>query len=301
VRPHGQAVPRGRRWDRRQHDDGRPALIPRVVHFVFGLRSQDEPFHLLHYIAIASCLAVVQPDEIVLHVHELPYGLYWDLARPLVRLERTDPIDAVDRAVPEEFRPFAYAHHADVIRLDVLEREGGMYADIDTIFCQPVPEALWAEEVVIGREADVTYPESPVAEASLSNALIMAQPGTWFISEWRRRILGAMDATWSGHSCRLATRLTDERPERVHIEPQTRFSPYDHTAAGLRALLEEPWMPTALEATTSVHLMAHLWWHRNRRDFVAFSASDASEAHLRAGDTPLAHLARPFLPSHGLF
>jgi hypothetical protein len=276
-------------------------LIPRVVHFVFGLRSQDEPFHLLHYIAIASCLAVVQPDEIVLHVHQLPYGLYWDLARPLVRLERIDPIDAVDRIVPEEFRPFAYAHHADVIRLDVLEREGGLYADIDTIFYRPVPDDLWRAEAVIGREADVTYPDAPAGEPSLTNALLMAQPGTWFIAEWRRRILGAMDATWSGHSCRLATRLAGERPDQVQIEPQSTFSPFDHTPAGLRALLVEPLVPTAFDGTTSVHLMAHLWWHRNRRDFVAFSAGDASEAHLRDSDTPLAHLARPFLPSHGLF
>ena len=80
---------------------------------------------------------------------------------------------------------------------------------------------------------------------------MMARPGAWFTSEWRRRILGAMDTTWSGHSCRLATRLADERPDLVHVEPQTRFSPYDHTAAGLRALLEEPLVPTVLEATTS--------------------------------------------------
>jgi hypothetical protein len=47
--------------------------------------------------------------------------------------------------------------------------------------------------------------------------------------------------------------------------------------------------------------MAHLWWSRNRRDFTAFSAGDASESHLRESDTPLAHLTRPFLPAHGLF
>ena len=27
----------------------------RVVHFVSGLREADEPFHLLHYLAVASC------------------------------------------------------------------------------------------------------------------------------------------------------------------------------------------------------------------------------------------------------
>ena len=51
--------------------------IPRTAHFVFGLRPQVEPFHLVHYLAIASCAAVVAPERIVVHCHELPYGFYW--------------------------------------------------------------------------------------------------------------------------------------------------------------------------------------------------------------------------------
>ena len=203
--------------------------------------------------------------------------------------------------VPEELRPYAYAHHADVIRLDLLERDGGVYADIDTIFHRRFPDDLWDAEAVIGREAPVRYPDSPVAEESLSNALIMCRPGAWFVAEWRRRILDAMDGTWSGHSCRLATRLASERPGRARVEPQARFSPFDHTASGLRALLEEPLRPGALEGTSSVHLMAHLWWDQNRRDFLAFSAGDVTEDLIRRSDTPLANLARPFLPDHGLF
>jgi hypothetical protein len=244
---------------------------------------------------------VVRPDEIRLHVHHLPYGLYWDLARPLVTIDRIDPVEAVDRIIPEDLREFAYAHHTDVVRLDTLEREGGMYADIDTIFYRPVSEDFWEAEAVIGHEAPVAYPDSLAAEDSLTNALMMCRPDAWFVAEWRRRIIGAMDATWSGHSCRLATRLASEHPDRVRIEPQPRFSPFDHTPSGLRALLEEPLRPGALDDTTSVHLMAHLWWQRNRRDFVTFSAGDATEAHLRESDTPLAHLARPYLPAHGLF
>jgi Glycosyltransferase sugar-binding region containing DXD motif len=256
---------------------------------------------LLHYAAIASCRAVVQPDEIRLHVHHLPYGLYWDLARPLVTLERIEPVGEVDLIIPDELRPYGYAHQADVIRLDVLEREGGMYADIDTVFHQPVPEELWQAEAVIGREANVTYPEAPDGEESVSNALMMCRPGAWFVAEWRRRILTAMDGTWSGHSCRLAMRLAREQPDRVRVEPQARFSPFAHTAEGLRALLQEPLAPGTLDGTSSVHLMAHLWWDRERRDFVDFSAADATEADLRESDTPLAHLVRPYLPTHGLF
>ncbi|MGH9028849.1 MAG: glycosyltransferase [Acidimicrobiales bacterium] len=278
-----------------------PKVIPRLVHFVFGLRPQDEPFHFLHYVAIESCRQVVRPEEIRLHVHQLPYGLYWDLARPLVTLVRVDPVQEVERSMPEELRPYAYARHSDVIRLELLERDGGMYADIDTIFHRAVPEDLWRAEAVIGREAPVRYPDRPGPEASLTNALVMCRPGAWFVAEWKHRVIDAMDGSWSEHSCRLATRLAVQRPDRIRVEPQDRFSPFDHTRPGLRALLEEPIAPGSLGETSSVHLMAHLWWDRNRRDFVPFSAADATEEHVRTADTPLAHLARPFLPDHGLF
>lgn len=278
-------------------------MIPRLVHFVFGLRPQEEPFHLLHYLAIESCRRVIEPDRIVLHLHELPYGVYWDLARPLVELERIQPVAAVvARSSPDpQVERYRYAHHADVVRLEVLARHGGLYADIDTLFLRPLPEALWHQEAVIGREADVTYPDSAGPEPSMSNALIMARPGAEFIETWRSLVVDAMDGTWSGHSCRLATRLAGQRPGVVHVEPQASFSPFDHTPAGMRALLEEPMVPGSLDRSLSAHLCAHLWWDRDRRDFSAFSAPDATEAHLRSSSTPLAEMARPHLPDHGLF
>jgi len=275
-------------------------MIPRTAHFVFGLRPQQEPFHLLHYLAIASCRDVVQPAEIKLHLHELPYGIYWDLARPLVTVERVEPVADLRPGDPDT-EPYRYAHHADVIRLDVLLRDGGVYADIDTLFTRPVPDAYWDAPAVIGREADVQYPDRPGPEPSMTNALLMAEPGSAFIATWREQILDAMDGTWSGHSCRLATRLAGERPDTVLVAPQERFSPFAHSPDGLAALLTHPLVPGALDDTSSVHLMAHLWWDRDRRDFSRYSAHDATEQALRTGATPLARLAQPHLPDHGLF
>lgn len=275
-------------------------MIPRVVHFVFGLRPQREPFHLLHYLAIESCRQVVQPDEIRLHLHELPYGVYWDLARPLVTLDRIEPVPGLGPGSPE-VAPYRYAHHADVIRLDVLARDGGMYADIDTMFVAPVAESCWEASAVIGEEAPVQHPDAPAPERSLSNALLMAEPAAPFITAWRTQILGAMDGSWSAHSCRLATRLADARPDEVRVEPMSRFSPFAHTPDDIQALLERPLEPGVLDGSASVHLMAHLWWDRDRRDFARFSAQDATEAALRTGSTPLARLAQPYLPDHGLF
>ncbi|MFP3907391.1 MAG: glycosyltransferase [Acidimicrobiales bacterium] len=274
----------------------------RIIHFIFGLRPQDEPFHLLHYLAIESCRRVLAPDEIRLHLFHLPYGVYWDLARPLVQLHRVEPIAEVDAVeVDPMVARYRHAHHSDVIRLDVLARDGGMYADIDTLFVRPVPEHWWDVEALIGREAPVQYSDRSDPEPSVSNALMMARPGSDFITTWRDQIVETMDGTWSEHSCRLATRLAEANPESVLVVDKERFSPFDHTPEGVSALLEEPMIPGALDRTYSVHLCAHLWWEQDRTDFSRFSAAAVTEDLLRETDTPLATLARPFLPDHGLF
>ncbi|MDP9092266.1 MAG: hypothetical protein M3N95_04820 [Actinomycetota bacterium] len=273
-------------------------MIPRVAHFVFGLRPQDEPFHLLQYLAIESCRRAVAPDEIVLHVDELPYGIYWDLARPLVTVDRIRALTDLPETGAGEYR---YAHQSDVIRLDILAADGGLYADIDTLFLAEIPDHLRRAPAVIGAEADVQYPDRPAPEASVSNALIMAEPGSQFVALWREQIIAAMDGTWSGHSCRLATRLAAQLPDEVQVQPRQTFHPFGHTVAGMAALLDEPYVPGSLDMTLSVHMCAHLWWSARRRDFSTFSALDATESYLATADTPLAVLARPYLPEHGLF
>jgi hypothetical protein len=275
-------------------------MIPRVVHLVFGLRDQDEPFHLLHHLAVRSCVEVLEPDEVVMHVHNMPHGAYWDLTRPLVTIEPVTPVAEVERRpVDDDVRPYRYAHHADVVRLDVLAEHGGLYSDIDVLWWQPPPDELWSKAAVLGAEAPVKYSRWRRAEPSLSNAVILAEPGSPYITAWREQVVGAMDGSWSNHSCRLATRLADEHPDLVHVEPQARFFGFGHTPAGMAELLVEPMVPGRLDGASAVHLCEHLWWADDRRDFVSVSASTFTEQHLRATDAPIGHLARPFLPLPG--
>jgi hypothetical protein len=273
--------------------------IPRVAHFVFGLDSREEPFHLVHYLALASCLAVVEPEELHVHCHSLPYGFYWDLIRPRVQLHRVEPVELVsafgyDAAVA----PYAYAHHADFVRLDVLARWGGLYADIDTLFLAPLPERCWRAPAVIGREADVRDPAGAVRR-SLSNALLMSAPGGEFVSAWRDRIDAAFDGSWAAHSCFLAADLAAALPETVRVESQRTFHAFEPTPAGLRRLLVDP--PGGVEGIVSVHLMAHLGWERSRRDFLDLDARAISERWVREVDTTYGRAARAFLPEHGEF
>lgn len=60
--------------------------IPNIYHFVFGMLPQSEPFHLLHYLCLASCLAVNKPEKIIVHLRNEPWGELWDLIRPKINV-----------------------------------------------------------------------------------------------------------------------------------------------------------------------------------------------------------------------
>lgn len=271
--------------------------IPRIAHFVYGLRPQTEPFHLLHYVAIESCRRLVRPEAIYVHCHHLPYGAYWDAIRPRVTLRRVPLVQEVheasysERLVPEAYR---YAHHADFVRLDALIEHGGLYADIDTVFLRALPEHLFELPFVIGREPDVADELSGERRPSLCNALLLAEPGARFAREWRRRMAGALNGTWSNHSGFLAQTLSEEMPDAVHVEPEASFFPFPCSAEGLRSLLDGGDADTS--ASYSVHLWEHVWRDAARTDFSSHHAAEMTLPNLTRLDSPLARFVRPFLP-----
>lgn len=273
-----------------------PLTIPRIAHFVVGFGSDRAPFHLVHYLAIASCLKVLQPEVVHVHYHQLPYGFYWDLIRPHVELDRVEPVAEVSGFEYNDplVAHYSYAHHADFVRLDVLAETGGVYADIDTLFVTPFPDDLWGARTVIGREADIPNRVTGVSRSSVSNALLMAEPGAPFVKAWRSEMADAFDGSWAAHSCFLAYDLAQRMPESVRLEPQRAFHLFDPTPAGLRRLLVE--REPDLTGVLSMHLNAHLWWEEWRRDFLDLSATMINERWLRTAEATYAVAARPFLP-----
>ncbi|MBT4519884.1 MAG: glycosyl transferase [Halieaceae bacterium] len=273
--------------------------IPRIVHFVFGLKEQLEPFHLMHYLAIESCRQVIQPDKIFLYYHHLPYGEYWDMIRPELTLERVALSKKVEDThydetlVPSRYR---YAHHADIVRLDVLLERGGIYADIDTLFLRPLPDYLFEKPFVIAREPHYKDELSGQLRPSLCNALMLSAPGASYVRRWRDRIASELNGSWSNHSCFLAHVLAEDYPDEVHVEPGTSFLGVPCSQAGLRAFLEGVG-ELDTSSSYSLHWWQHLWWEQQRTDFSTVHGGDLTLDHLRQGETPLCKLAQPFLPA----
>jgi hypothetical protein len=274
--------------------------IPRHFHFIFGLRPQTEPFHIAHYLCLESCLRVNLPDRLTLYYHHEPYGHYWDLIKHKIELVRVslNPYVAnthyTCQLIGEQLR---YAHHADFIRVEKLHEHGGVYADMDTLFLRPLPDALFEKSFVLGRENPVTHQGTGQVEHSLCNALILSEPKAEFARIWLDRMPKALDGSWSNHSCQLAERIRVEHPGLIHVEPSHSFYPCMWTKGDLRALLEEH--HDNLTGAYSVHLWAHLWWATDRNDFSTFNGARLTEDFIRKVNTSYNLAARPFLPPAG--
>jgi glycosyltransferase involved in cell wall biosynthesis len=275
-------------------------MVPNVAHFVFGLAEQEEPFHLLHFLSIESCLRVLRPETIYFHHKHLPWGPYWDEIAPALTLVETDLVDEVAAAdysrghVPDRYR---YAHHADFIRLDALIEHGGVYVDIDTIFVRDVPAELRAAPFVIGREPPVRDEQTGASRPSLCNALLISERGAPFARAWRDQMASELNGTWSNHSGFLAERLSRELPHQVRVEPEATFFPFRADRGGIAAIFDED--HPVPRSTVSVHLWAHLWWDRARQDFTRVHAGWLNPSVIRRAETTFGRLARPYLPARG--
>jgi len=271
--------------------------IPKVFHFVYGLRPQNRPFHLVHYLCLESCIRVNRPDRVFFHYRHPPWGEYWDLVRdkvtpvrarrPNVRLDYSDP----------RIEAYRYAHESDFVRLDVLLKHGGVYADIDTIFVNPYPDALFDHPFVLGKENDVGVGSRGGARPSLCNALIMSEPEADFCRLWRERIEDAFDGSWSRHSTLLPCELAQAASALIHVEPPETFYRYMWTPEDLHRLLEA--CEDVGSSMCSIHLWAHLWWSERRTDFSNVHERMINERRIRRLDTTYNLLARPFLPPPG--
>ncbi len=268
-------------------------MIPNVFHFVFGLREQDEPFHLMHYLCLASCLEVNKPDAVFLHYRHEPYGEWWERIRPRLQLRRIEPerFIAEYRYDDPAVARFRYAHLADFARLRVLLEEGGIYADIDTLFLKPVPEQWRRYPFILGRERP---PKAASGGGSLCNAWIASAPGSEFGRRWLEGMAAAFDGSWSAHSTLLPWHLSVDHPELLHVEPETTFYALDWTPGGIHDLFgRSVRLP---EGACSLHLWQHLWWSPSRTDFSAFHAGLLTADYVAWADTTYARHARSFLP-----
>lgn len=111
--------------------------IPKIVHFIYGLRGPEPTLDLIHYLAIKSAHDVLKPDKILFHYHYMPVGDVFERARPMLTLRHVPLVTNIFG------RPVShFAHAADVVRLEALLEFGGIYLDLDLISLKPIDHLL---------------------------------------------------------------------------------------------------------------------------------------------------------------
>ncbi len=280
-------------------------MIPKRFHFVFGLKPQSEPFHLVYYLCLKSCMEVNQLDSVTLYYHFEPHGPWWERIKPSVDLKKIE----LEKFVTDheaygghkegrfiQKKNLTYAHQADFARLRFLKEHGGVYADMDTIFVNPLPEDFYRQPFVIAEE-DPIFIEGQGMVPGLCNAFMMAEAGSEFAGIWLERMYKVFDGTWSRHSCQEADRLRRERPELLRVVAKRHFFKHMWTREGIHTLLEG--RDDDFREVYSMHLWNHLWWEESRKDFSDFHAGLLTEDYIWNRDTTYNIVARRFLEKPG--
>ena len=223
--------------------------IPNIFNFVFGLKEQTDEFSLIYYLSLKSCLEVNNPDKINFYYKHEPYGKYWEMIKPHLTLIQVEPPTQIF-GIPIKH----YAHQADIIRLQALIEEGGVYADIDTIFVNPIPAELFEKSFVMGKQGN----------EGLCNALMMSEPNSYFAMKWLSDhsicFKGGMPGSdgWCTHSVYYPLHLSKQIPNNIHIEETSSFFNLLYHQPDIKKLFKES--VTLGDNVYSLHLWENVSW-----------------------------------------
>ncbi|EGG12249.1 family 32 glycoside hydrolase [Melampsora larici-populina 98AG31] len=158
--------------------------IPSILHIV---PPGKNVFSYLQWLSIKSAITKISPQRTMAHmikgtIPEPGTNFWWD---EMLRLPSVEIHETEDRTSIFGNPILDISHKTDVIRLEMLQRFGGIYLDTDILVLNSFDELLkGSEEMVMGIEkADGTLLH-PTLVNGLCNAVIVAQRGAKFLDVW---------------------------------------------------------------------------------------------------------------------
>jgi hypothetical protein len=185
-----------------------------ILHYVFGMADDfgGKPWSWVHYMSVRTARTVNPDDAIRIWIDHEPEGEWWNATTALPAVE------VYYCAAPKEIHgnPLCHpAHQADVIRLQMLAKYGGVYLDSDVWCLKPFASidhcGFW-----MGRQGR-TY---GLCNATMGGYRDSAFPTRWLDTYRSFRSLGH-DKHWDEHSVRHPLMLATLYPDEVTILPET--------------------------------------------------------------------------------
>lgn len=158
--------------------------IPNVVHLIwFGQKYKGLKF--IEYLCLKSILHVLKPDKVKIHGDVEPDCELWRRT-----IKRHPKIEWVHLARPtlshgQNFSLSPIQHLADVARLEVMLREGGIYSDFDILWVRPIDHFRYARGIDLIASNDLTS-YCPQFPNNIQIGAFLAPPRSQFVRKWLR-------------------------------------------------------------------------------------------------------------------
>jgi mannosyltransferase OCH1-like enzyme len=191
-------------------------MIPNIFHFIYFYPDNDidYKFPLSHYLCVKSAYVLNKPERINFYLNREPSGEYWDKIKKIINIIYVNP--------PEEVfgnKLFHAAHKSDVLRIQILKENGGIYMDLD-IICKKPFFPLYKYNFVMGKQGKWR-------KMGLCNGVILAEKNAEFLSIWYNEYKTfrskGHDKYWAEHSVLRPLLLSKKFPDLIHIEPYDSF------------------------------------------------------------------------------
>jgi hypothetical protein len=198
-------------------------LIPRTVHFILiADEGKQADLEFYQYLAIKAALLRIEPDIIKVHSYSINEANdWWQLIKRRVTLVTHKPHQTL-RTSDGQLHKLRLAHQTDILRLEILHSEGGIYLDTDVYALQSFSPLLRSpKDLLMGHEGG--------NRSGIGNAVIVARPGSFFISRWLATYEESFDnrpQMWNHHSVKVPAELAMQYPEDIcKLSPSTFFWP----------------------------------------------------------------------------
>ena len=184
---------------------------PTLIHFIWLTQPLSRPFSFINTLAVKAAARHHSKDKILMWCNEEPKNNpNWYMVKQLFEVR---PVE-----MPSEIGGVPLEHiqyKADVLRLQIMQKLGGIYLDTDSLLLKPLTPFV-GQEMVLARESPDSIAMSP----------IIAEPNADFINVWLQRIPQALEVgTWAYHAVNLPVEIS--KYHHCDIRPQEEFFPFD--------------------------------------------------------------------------
>lgn len=194
--------------------------IPNIVHFIWIEKEGGRKFSYLNFLAVKVARNVQVGCKLIIHTNvkkteneNLINAL--ELADEIVELQPETFFEGIPLKYPQ--------YQADIARLNILKKWGGIYLDTDMFMIMPFDK--WRVfDFVMGVESE--NKEGKIT--SLSNAAMMSAPDSPVIDKWFELIPKYLRTdVWASHAVNLPVEFIGDRSLNMTVLKQKIFVPFD--------------------------------------------------------------------------